>query len=193
MSNILDVETEEARQERLSKLFSSQSLPTPPPGLLTRPTTFPVPENSELLSRLQSFLPLMASANEALATADLEELDIENVGEGEEQYVEMDLGLGVFDARLAGEEGEGSGSDSSDEDEDASDEDSSEEDDEEEESATAATTATATPSILDLRNSSSTATGGTKKGKKPGIEVLGEKEDVVMGGKSEKKEDGNEV
>jgi len=31
----------------------------------------------------------MASANEALATSNPEDLDIENVGEGDEQYVEM--------------------------------------------------------------------------------------------------------
>ena len=31
----------------------------------------------------------MASANELLATQDADDLDIENVGEGEEQYVEM--------------------------------------------------------------------------------------------------------
>jgi len=53
---------------------------------------------------------------------------------------------------------------------------------------------TTTPSILDLRNSTSsskpTGAAGGKKGKKPGIEVLGEKEDVVMGEKSENSKDG---
>ena len=53
-----------------------------------------------------------------------------------------------------------------------------------------ATAGGATPSILDLRNSTTSKVGGGEKkgkGKKPGIEVLGEK-DVVMGEKSGKEE-----
>lgn len=77
-----------------------------------------------MLSRLQAFLPQIASANEALASRAPEDVDIENVGEGESQYVEMvctflvwpgwgmakvaeflngwaqDLGLGVYNALM---------------------------------------------------------------------------------------------
>lgn len=82
----------------------------------------------------------------------------------------QDLGLGVFDARLAGEEDD----DASDSDSSSSSEDnnSSSDDDDDEDITSATTTATTTPSILDLRNSAPSPKKG--KGKKPGIEVLGE-------------------
>ncbi|KAJ2029687.1 hypothetical protein IWW57_001552 [Coemansia sp. S610] len=64
--------------------------------------TFRIEPPSDLLSRLHSFLPQIAIANKQLQ-ADIAEdphkLDIENVGEDEEQYIEMDLGLGVFDMK----------------------------------------------------------------------------------------------
>ncbi|KAJ2892931.1 hypothetical protein GGI21_005505 [Coemansia aciculifera] len=66
----------------------------------TTPKTFRIEPPSELLSRLHSFLPQIAEANKRLEVDiadDPHKLDIENVGEDDEQYIEMDLGLGVFD------------------------------------------------------------------------------------------------
>ena len=53
------------------------------------PSVFRTTSGQIVLSRLQNFLPLMASANELLANQDADDLDIENVGEEEAQYVEM--------------------------------------------------------------------------------------------------------
>ncbi|KAJ1667046.1 hypothetical protein EV178_001767 [Coemansia sp. RSA 1646] len=64
--------------------------------------TFRVEPPSALLSRLQSFLPQIAEANKKLEsemTEDPSKLDIENVEDSSSQYIEMDLGLGVFDMK----------------------------------------------------------------------------------------------
>ncbi|KAJ2630355.1 hypothetical protein GGF44_004102, partial [Coemansia sp. RSA 1694] len=64
--------------------------------------TFRIEPPSDLLSRLHSFLPQIAEANKRLEVdiaEDPRKLDIENVDENEEQYIEMDLGLGVFDMK----------------------------------------------------------------------------------------------
>lgn len=56
-----------------------------------------------VLARLQDFLPKMKDANEQLdkiVKQDPKAVDIENVDEESgEQYIEMDLGLGVFDMK----------------------------------------------------------------------------------------------
>ncbi|KAJ1963770.1 hypothetical protein GGI12_001855 [Dipsacomyces acuminosporus] len=64
--------------------------------------TFRVEPPSALLSRLQAFLPQIAEANKKLeveSAADPDKLNIENVDENEGRYIEMDLGLGVFDMK----------------------------------------------------------------------------------------------
>ncbi|KAJ2558260.1 hypothetical protein EV175_000876 [Coemansia sp. RSA 1933] len=64
--------------------------------------TFRVEPPSALLSRLQAFLPQIAEANKKLEddmTEDPSKLDIENVEDSTSQYIEMDLGLGVFDMK----------------------------------------------------------------------------------------------
>ncbi|KAI8076455.1 uncharacterized protein B0P05DRAFT_545925 [Gilbertella persicaria] len=53
---------------------------------------------SDILSRVQAFLPQLKQANEQLKAADPSKLDIENVNE-EGQYIEMNLGLGVFEEK----------------------------------------------------------------------------------------------
>ncbi|KAJ3183181.1 hypothetical protein HDU85_002207 [Gaertneriomyces sp. JEL0708] len=60
--------------------------------------TFRPEPPSELFSRLQAFLPQIASANSQLQSQSVDERDIENVDE-EEQYIEMNLGVGVFDTQ----------------------------------------------------------------------------------------------
>ncbi|KAJ2879715.1 hypothetical protein H4R27_005145 [Coemansia aciculifera] len=70
--------------------------------------TFLIEPPSDLLSRLHSFLPQIAIANkqlEADIAEDPHKLDIENVDENEEQYIEMDLGLGVFDMKPKKDDG----------------------------------------------------------------------------------------
>ncbi|KAI5251484.1 hypothetical protein E4T42_04223 [Aureobasidium subglaciale] len=112
---------------------SSSTIPSTIPTLRpkTQKPSFARPAASDLQSRLQSFLPQMAAANaelEKLAKeGGLEGKRLEDVGEGEE-YVEMELGLGVMEAK---KEGEDSSDDSSDESSDESSEDSSEADDDE--------------------------------------------------------------
>ncbi|KAJ1796163.1 hypothetical protein LPJ59_003916 [Coemansia sp. RSA 2399] len=64
--------------------------------------TYRMDPPSALLSRLQSFLPQIAEANKKLEddmTEDPSKLDIENVEDSTSQYIEMDLGLGVFDVK----------------------------------------------------------------------------------------------
>ncbi|KAJ1732833.1 hypothetical protein LPJ72_003202 [Coemansia sp. Benny D160-2] len=64
--------------------------------------TFRVEPPSALLSRLQSFLPQIAEANKKLKddmAEDPSKVDIENVDDSANQYIEMDLGLGVFDMK----------------------------------------------------------------------------------------------
>ncbi|KAF8875160.1 hypothetical protein BD779DRAFT_1564154 [Infundibulicybe gibba] len=65
-------------------------------------TTYAVPPSTELLSRVQAFLPQMEASNNLLAQrvqVDPKEVDIENVNEGVGHYIEMNLGLGVFEDR----------------------------------------------------------------------------------------------
>jgi len=106
----LDIEDEDARESRISGVLSrlntaSSQLNSPQP-----PTSFVFGERgphgtdapSELLSRVQAFLPQLEASNRALlrrAQEDPSSVDIENVEECEEHYIEMNLGLGVFEDR----------------------------------------------------------------------------------------------
>ncbi|CAD6590995.1 MAG: hypothetical protein TREMPRED_005954, partial [Tremellales sp. Tagirdzhanova-0007] len=102
----LDIESPARRQVRLGQLFTSLS-ESPSlahsivPGHISR--TFAVPE-SDALSRVKSFLPLLASSNSTLlarAALDPDGVNIERT-EGEERVIAMDLGLGIFDAHGIG-------------------------------------------------------------------------------------------
>ncbi|KAJ2449122.1 hypothetical protein EV183_005069, partial [Coemansia sp. RSA 2336] len=62
------------------------------------PKTYRIEPPSELLTRLHAFLPQIAKANKEL-DKDSGKLNMENVGDDEPQYIEMDLGLGVFDMK----------------------------------------------------------------------------------------------
>ncbi|KAG9565763.1 hypothetical protein KCU71_g1644, partial [Aureobasidium melanogenum] len=111
---------------------SSSTLPTSIPTIRPKKQkpSFARPTTSDLQSRLQAFLPQMAAANaelEKLAKeGGLEGKRLEDVGEGDE-YVEMELGLGVMEEKREGEE---NSEDSSDESSEDSSEDSSEVDEE---------------------------------------------------------------
>ncbi|KAF9909158.1 hypothetical protein EC991_009068 [Linnemannia zychae] len=90
-----------SRDELISSLLSGNKPSVPKETPVSERKTFKV--KSDLLSRLEDFLPKMKEANDQLdkqLKADPKAVDIENVDEENgEQYIEMDLGLGVFDLK----------------------------------------------------------------------------------------------
>ncbi|KAF8539281.1 hypothetical protein BDD12DRAFT_805509 [Trichophaea hybrida] len=67
-----------------------------------KPDFVPLPPSSDLLSRLNSFLPQLSTANASLeaeiaAAGNADTKNIEHVSDDEEQYIEMNLGLGVLE------------------------------------------------------------------------------------------------
>ncbi|KIM63679.1 hypothetical protein SCLCIDRAFT_1214068 [Scleroderma citrinum Foug A] len=105
---LLDVEDEDQRQSRLRSLLerlndasSSTNVSTDPQDILniSERNTHPVAPPTELLARVQSFLPAIHASNEALAQKSRDEVNVENVEEDEELYIEMNLGLGVFETK----------------------------------------------------------------------------------------------
>ncbi|KAL0078205.1 hypothetical protein F4703DRAFT_1879197 [Phycomyces blakesleeanus] len=58
--------------------------------------TFKIAPPTDIMSRLQAFLPQIQAANASLQNMKPEDLDIEQVEE-DEQYIEMNLGLGVYE------------------------------------------------------------------------------------------------
>ncbi|EJD03760.1 uncharacterized protein FOMMEDRAFT_167086, partial [Fomitiporia mediterranea MF3/22] len=117
----LDVEDDAQREARLRQLLqrtnnstasaSNNNNDSSPLAALPGPSSFdfgvcethPVQPPTHLLSRLEEFLPQMEAANADLAhriEAHPESVDIEHLGDtGLGQYIEMNLGLGVFDVR----------------------------------------------------------------------------------------------
>ncbi|CAO3592787.1 unnamed protein product [Absidia cylindrospora] len=105
-TNLLNIP---GKNKTLAKLLSDQNptLPQPqqdedtnmiPPPELRK--TFKInPTMTVILSRVQSFLPQLQAANQQLDAVDPSKLDIENVDEDSEQYIEMNLGLGVYDTK----------------------------------------------------------------------------------------------
>lgn len=70
------------------------------PTVKKRPTFILPPSDStdDLLSRLNAFLPQLSAANALLTCEEtVKSLNIENVGENEDKYIEMNLGLGVLE------------------------------------------------------------------------------------------------
>ncbi|KAG0268273.1 hypothetical protein BGZ95_002520 [Linnemannia exigua] len=90
-----------SRDELISSLLTGNKPSVPKETPVGERKTFKV--KSDLLSRLENFLPKMKEANDQLdkqLKADPKAVDIENVDEESgEQYIEMDLGLGVFDLK----------------------------------------------------------------------------------------------
>ena len=56
--------------------------------------------SSTVLARVQAFLPAISASNEALSQAKPEDIDIENVPEGEEQYIEMVCPIALLSTSL---------------------------------------------------------------------------------------------
>jgi len=107
----LEIETEEERQQRIQSVLeklneNSKVTPTSscPDFHLNRTGPLPIYPPSDLLARVQAFLPQIEAANAALDTQvaqDPGSVDIEHLGPEEKQYIQMDLGLGVFEQRQA--------------------------------------------------------------------------------------------
>ncbi|TEB28188.1 hypothetical protein FA13DRAFT_1794180 [Coprinellus micaceus] len=116
----LDVEDDEARQKRLQSLLEHLSTPTSNPAatvpaLPAPPTGLPkfdfgdrrteaVVPNTELLSRVQAFLPQLEASNRELlarAKADPKSVDIENLENKDRdgRVIKLNLGLGVFEEK----------------------------------------------------------------------------------------------
>lgn len=78
--------------------FTVSTTPAAPPQ--NKPKIAPMPPSSDLLSRLNAFLPAISAANRDLETeiaaGTIAQRNIENVGEKDEAYIEMNLGLGVL-------------------------------------------------------------------------------------------------
>ncbi|KAF9298758.1 hypothetical protein BKA57DRAFT_464432 [Linnemannia elongata] len=100
MSNpLLDLSS---KDELISSLLTGNKSSVPKGTPVGERKTFKV-DKSDLLSRLEDFLPKIKEANAQLdqqLKTDPKAVDIENVDEESgEQYIEMDLGLGVFDLK----------------------------------------------------------------------------------------------
>ncbi|EGO25146.1 hypothetical protein SERLADRAFT_436907 [Serpula lacrymans var. lacrymans S7.9] len=107
---MLDIEDDEERERRIGNLL--ERLNTSPHSTTPRSEpplsfdfgerkTFQVDPPDELLARIKDFLPRLEAENAILAQraqADPESVDIENV-EDSDRYIEMNLGLGVFEDR----------------------------------------------------------------------------------------------
>ncbi|KAI6003594.1 hypothetical protein EDD15DRAFT_2359900 [Pisolithus albus] len=97
---MLEVEDEEQRERRIRTLLerlnetsrvnaSTGISPDPIMPRISDRKAYPIEPPTELLSRVQAFLPAIHASNEALAQQNPENLDIENIGEDEEHYIEM--------------------------------------------------------------------------------------------------------
>ncbi|KAL2438448.1 hypothetical protein ABEF95_009144 [Exophiala dermatitidis] len=96
-----DSDEENASSDDLDSSLLSQ-------GPLQRPTALPpIGERSGLKSRLQEFLPQLQKANADLgSSSDLLDKRIDHVDDGAEQYIEMNLGLGVLSEQQPGKDDE---------------------------------------------------------------------------------------
>ncbi|KAJ7100235.1 hypothetical protein B0H15DRAFT_513935 [Mycena belliarum] len=128
----LEIEDDDARLQRIQRALEQLNTVAPSQAaglesLLNAPGASQPESGSgvpleELLARVQEFLPQLQASNAQLAemaARDPRSVDIENV-EGDEEVIEMNLGLGVFEDRT-GKQGSDSSSD-----EDSSDAESEE-------------------------------------------------------------------
>lgn len=75
--------------------YESDMISLPPQSKPSMPSSTTVMGSSDLRSRIASFLPQLRKANEELVTAG-DDQRIDAVAEDQDQYIEMDLGLGVL-------------------------------------------------------------------------------------------------
>ncbi|KAF5352606.1 hypothetical protein D9756_006315 [Leucocoprinus leucothites] len=106
---VLDVEDDDKRQNRIQNLLeklNSDSKPQTQPGVqkfdFGSRSTFPIHPPSDLLARVQAFLPQIQASNETLSQRmqeDPDSVNLEHISESMDQYIQMNLGLGVFEDR----------------------------------------------------------------------------------------------
>ncbi|KAF8605803.1 hypothetical protein BDV93DRAFT_29172 [Ceratobasidium sp. AG-I] len=105
---LLDFSPEPAtRTSRVEDLLNSSPTRakqpvTLPPRSLDELRGLSLPVNPDLMQRLQSFLPAMEQSTSELqqrAEADPTGLDIEHLNPETQEYIEMNLGLGVYESR----------------------------------------------------------------------------------------------
>ncbi|EIN11830.1 hypothetical protein PUNSTDRAFT_131982 [Punctularia strigosozonata HHB-11173 SS5] len=109
----LEVESEDERQQRIQSTLEKLNTPSKSHPSGSKPG-FPFGDaqpdsqpgsTSQLLERVQAFLPQLAESNAELlrrAQNEPSSADIEHFNGDEEQYIEMNLGLGVFEQRRQG-------------------------------------------------------------------------------------------
>ncbi|KAH7335482.1 hypothetical protein B0J17DRAFT_670329 [Rhizoctonia solani] len=105
--NLLEFQDPQTRSSRVEELLAStpsrseQTINLPPKSLEElRSASLPV--NHDLLSRLEAFLPAMHESTQQLqqqAQSDPSSLDIEHLDPSTQEYIEMNLGLGVYESR----------------------------------------------------------------------------------------------
>lgn len=96
-----DEDSEDDEEDTPMDTDEVTSLPLPPDAETRRKIyQRQAPPASSLSERLKAFLPQMAAANVELekdrAAGKLAQMSLENVGEDDEHYIEMNLGLGVL-------------------------------------------------------------------------------------------------
>ncbi|KAJ7178620.1 hypothetical protein C8R43DRAFT_1117987 [Mycena crocata] len=145
----IEIEDADARLDRIQRALEKMNTPSSAGADSERIFTDAanVPQGSgsggdlsQLLARVQEFLPQLEASNAALAakaSADPRSVDIENV-EGDEKVIHMKLGLGVFEDRTGreGDQSSSSDEDSSDSDSEMDSESSASDDSDEDSSST---------------------------------------------------------
>ncbi|KAI7898842.1 uncharacterized protein BX663DRAFT_523663 [Cokeromyces recurvatus] len=114
-SELLDLKD---KKKTVENLISHKSIEKENKDIFPMPTLSNknTPGQSDILSRVRAFLPQLKAANEELDKVEPSKRDIENVDEENEQYIEMNLGLGVYDLKKPGQDSDTcSSSDSEDE------------------------------------------------------------------------------
>ncbi|CUA70702.1 hypothetical protein RSOLAG22IIIB_04298 [Rhizoctonia solani] len=132
--SLLEFQDHTSRVEEL--LTSTPSRPEQtinlPPRSLDELRNAPLPINRDLLTRLEAFLPAMHESTQQLqqrVQSDPSSLDIEHLDPSAQEYIEMNLGLGVYESRPNPHESESDSSSGSDSDSTSdSDSDSSSDD-----------------------------------------------------------------
>ncbi|CAE6457178.1 unnamed protein product [Rhizoctonia solani] len=105
--SLLEFQDPQTRSSRVEELLAStpsrpEQTITLPPRSLDELRNAPLPVNHNLLNRLEAFLPAMHESTQQLqqqAQSDPSSLDIEHLDPSAQEYIEMNLGLGVYESR----------------------------------------------------------------------------------------------
>ncbi|EUC59128.1 DUF4598 domain protein [Rhizoctonia solani AG-3 Rhs1AP] len=105
--SLLEFQDPQSRTSRVEGLLAStpsrpEQTISLPPRSLEELRNAPLPVNHGLLDRLEAFLPAMHESTQQLqqqAQSDPSSLDIEHLGPSSQEYIEMNLGLGVYESR----------------------------------------------------------------------------------------------